>query len=146
MHIWTQHNNALSAMPLHPDKLEPLAQSQHLLYSAWWATPSLSSLAAPHALELHSRHPGTAASLPVLKALCHALQGVGNTISGLFGGLPGAGATMRTVVNIRSGGRTPAAGALHAVILFGVATGQQPGRQSSYLAWLPVLDRKGSNK
>jgi SulP family sulfate permease len=31
-------------------------------------------------------------------------QGVGNTVAGLFGGIAGAGATMRTVVNIRSGG------------------------------------------
>ena len=31
-------------------------------------------------------------------------QGVGNTIAGFFGGIPGAGATMRTVVNIRTGG------------------------------------------
>src|SRR5690606_7237214 len=34
-------------------------------------------------------------------------QGIGNLIAGLIGGLPGAGATMRTVVNIRAGGRTP---------------------------------------
>ena len=33
-------------------------------------------------------------------------QGIGNIVSGLIGGLPGAGATMRTVVNIRSGGKT----------------------------------------
>ena len=32
-------------------------------------------------------------------------QGVGNTISALFGGIPGAGATIRTVVNINSGGK-----------------------------------------
>ena len=30
-------------------------------------------------------------------------QGIGNTIAGLFGGLPGAGATMRTVVNVKAG-------------------------------------------
>ena len=34
-------------------------------------------------------------------------QGIGNTIAGLFGGLPGAGATMRTVVNVKAGGQTP---------------------------------------
>ena len=45
-------------------------------------------------------------------------QGIGNMVSGLFGGLPGAGATMRSVANIRSGGRTPISGALMAVILF----------------------------
>ncbi|MBD0366714.1 MAG: SulP family inorganic anion transporter [Flavisolibacter sp.] len=51
-------------------------------------------------------------------------QGIGNTISGLFGGIPGAGATMRTLVNIRSGGKTKVSGMLHsvtlAVILLGV--------------------------
>ena len=44
-------------------------------------------------------------------------QGIGNVVSGLFGGLPGAGATMRTVVNVRAGGRTPVSGALHALIV-----------------------------
>ncbi len=34
-------------------------------------------------------------------------QGIGNMASALIGGLPGAGATMRTVVNVRAGGRTP---------------------------------------
>ncbi|MEL7453050.1 MAG: SulP family inorganic anion transporter, partial [Pseudomonadota bacterium] len=33
-------------------------------------------------------------------------QGIGNTIAGFFGALPGAGATMRTMVNIRTGGVT----------------------------------------
>jgi SulP family sulfate permease len=50
-------------------------------------------------------------------------QGIGNTIAGLFGGLPGAGATMRTVVNVKAGGLTPLSGALHAVILLIVVLG-----------------------
>lgn len=50
-------------------------------------------------------------------------QGIGNTIAGLFGGLPGAGATMRTVVNVRAGGQTPISGALHAVILLAIVLG-----------------------
>lgn len=50
-------------------------------------------------------------------------QGIGNTVSGLFGGLPGAGATMRTVVNVRAGGATPISGALHAVVLLVLALG-----------------------
>jgi len=50
-------------------------------------------------------------------------QGIGNTIAGLFGGLPGAGATMRTVINVRAGGQTPISGALHAVILLAVVLG-----------------------
>ena len=50
-------------------------------------------------------------------------QGIGNTIAGMFGGLPGAGATMRTVVNVKAGGRTPISGALHAVILLAIVLG-----------------------
>lgn len=50
-------------------------------------------------------------------------QGIGNTIAGLFGGLPGAGATMRTVVNVRAGGKTPLSGALHALILLAIILG-----------------------
>ena len=50
-------------------------------------------------------------------------QGLGNALAGLFGGVPGAGATMGTVVNIRSGGRTRVAGALCAVLLLAVALG-----------------------
>ena len=44
-------------------------------------------------------------------------QGIGNMVSGFFGGLPGAGATMRSVANIRSGGRTPISGALMGLVL-----------------------------
>ncbi|MEM1281404.1 MAG: SulP family inorganic anion transporter, partial [Cyanobacteria bacterium P01_H01_bin.152] len=44
-------------------------------------------------------------------------QGIGNLLSGLFGGLPGAGATMRTVINIHAGGRTALSGMFHAVVL-----------------------------
>ena len=47
-------------------------------------------------------------------------QGIGNIVSGLFGGLPGAGATMGTVVNIQTGGRTVLSGMIRAVILLAV--------------------------
>jgi len=50
-------------------------------------------------------------------------QGIGNMVAGLFGGLPGAGATMRTVINVRSGGQTPISGALHAVVLLVIVLG-----------------------
>jgi SulP family sulfate permease len=50
-------------------------------------------------------------------------QGIGNSIAGLFGGLPGAGATMRTVVNVRAGGLTPISGALHALVLLAIVLG-----------------------
>ncbi len=47
-------------------------------------------------------------------------QGIGNTIAGFFGAIPGAGATMRTVVNIRSGGETRISGMIHSLILVAV--------------------------
>ena len=50
-------------------------------------------------------------------------QGIGNTIAGLIGATPGAGATMGTVVNIRAGGRTPVSGALRAAILLALVLG-----------------------
>jgi SulP family sulfate permease len=53
-------------------------------------------------------------------------QGIGNTVAGFFGGLPGAGATMRTVVNVKAGGLTPLSGALHAVILLIIVMGAGP--------------------
>jgi len=44
-------------------------------------------------------------------------QGIGNVMSGLFGGLPGAGATMGTVVSIQAGARTALSGIVRAGIL-----------------------------
>lgn len=44
-------------------------------------------------------------------------QGIGNSIGALFGGIPGAGATIRTVVNIQSGGKTQLSGMVAAVVL-----------------------------
>jgi len=45
-------------------------------------------------------------------------QGIANLISGFLGGLPGAGATMGTVVNVQSGARSPVSGMVRAFILF----------------------------
>ena len=50
-------------------------------------------------------------------------QGIGNMVSGLFGGLPGAGATMGTVTNIRAGGQTQVSGALRALLLLALLLG-----------------------
>lgn len=44
-------------------------------------------------------------------------QGIGNLVSGLCGGLPGAGATMGTVVNIQTGAQTALSGITRALIL-----------------------------
>ncbi len=50
-------------------------------------------------------------------------QGIGNAMAGLFCGLPGAGATMRTVVNVKSGGRTQISGMIHALLLLAILLG-----------------------
>lgn len=50
-------------------------------------------------------------------------QGIGNMISGLFCGIGGAGATMRTVVNVKSGGRSQISGMVHSVLLFAILLG-----------------------
>lgn len=44
-------------------------------------------------------------------------QGIGNSIAAVFGGIPGAGATIRTVVNINSGGKTKLSGIMAGVVL-----------------------------
>lgn len=44
-------------------------------------------------------------------------QGIGNSIGAIFGGIPGAGATIRTVVNIKSGGKTKLSGMIAGVML-----------------------------
>ena len=50
-------------------------------------------------------------------------QGIGNVVAGFIGGLPGAGATLGTVVNIRAGGQTQVSGALRAAILLALVLG-----------------------
>ena len=59
-------------------------------------------------------------------------QGLGNLVSGLFGGIAGAGATMGTVVNIQSGGRTALSGLSRALVLLVVVLGL-----SQYLSVIP---------
>ncbi|MCB1672690.1 MAG: SulP family inorganic anion transporter [Gammaproteobacteria bacterium] len=53
-------------------------------------------------------------------------QGIGNTVAGLFGGIPGAGATMRTVVNIRTGGETKISGMTHSLLLLAIVVSLAP--------------------
>ena len=53
-------------------------------------------------------------------------QGVANIGAGLVSGLPAAGATMRTVINIQSGGQTPISGMAHSLVLLLVLLGAGP--------------------
>ena len=50
-------------------------------------------------------------------------QGIGNCLAGVFCGIAGAGATMRTVVNVKSGGRTQISGMVHALFLLAILLG-----------------------
>ncbi len=59
-------------------------------------------------------------------------QGIGNLVSGLFGGIAGAGATMGTVVNIQTGGRSAVSGLTRALVLLVVVLGL-----SQYLTVIP---------
>jgi sulfate permease, SulP family len=53
-------------------------------------------------------------------------QGIGNLVAGMIGGLPGAGATMRTVANVQSGGRGRLSGVVHSLLLLAVLLGLGP--------------------
>lgn len=50
-------------------------------------------------------------------------QGIGNMLAGIIGGIPGAGATKGTVVNINAGGRTRLSGTLHGIFLLTILLG-----------------------
>jgi SulP family sulfate permease len=53
-------------------------------------------------------------------------QGIGNSIAAIFGGIPGAGATIRTVVNINAGGKTKLSGMVAGIMLLVVMLGLGP--------------------
>ena len=63
-------------------------------------------------------------------------QGIGNAVAGIIGGLPGAGATMRTVVNINAGGTGRLSGIIHSLVLIVVLLG---AGEYARLIPLPVL-------
>lgn len=53
-------------------------------------------------------------------------QGIGNSIAAIFGGIPGAGATIRTVVNINSGGKTRLSGMIAGLLLLMILLAMGP--------------------
>ena len=69
-------------------------------------------------------------------------QGLANIVSGLFGGLPGAGATMGTVVNIQAGGRSALSGLIRALILMVVVLAFAPLASTIPLAVLAGIALK----
>lgn len=60
-------------------------------------------------------------------------QGIGNIGSAMFGGIPATGAIARTAANVKSGGRTPIAGMVHAVVLLLILVVLMP-----YASWIPM--------
>lgn len=58
-------------------------------------------------------------------------QGIGNALAAIIGGIPGAGATKGTVVNINAGGRTKLSGAVHGLFLLAVLLGL--GKLAGYI-------------
>ena len=50
-------------------------------------------------------------------------QGIGNVIAGIFGAIPGAGATSRTMANISAGGVSPLSGVVHSLLLLALLLG-----------------------
>ncbi|WP_417040757.1 SulP family inorganic anion transporter [Cylindrospermopsis raciborskii] len=69
-------------------------------------------------------------------------QGIANLVSGLCGGLPGAGATMGTVVNIQTGAQTAISGITRAIILLVVVLGAAGVTQSIPMAVLAGIALK----
>ncbi|MEE4380320.1 MAG: SulP family inorganic anion transporter [Candidatus Competibacteraceae bacterium] len=69
-------------------------------------------------------------------------QGIGNLVSGLFGGLPGAGATMGTVVNIQTGAQTALSGLTRALLLLVVVLWAAPLTENIPLAVLAGIALK----
>lgn len=65
-------------------------------------------------------------------------QGVGNLVAGLLGGIPGAGATIRTLTNVKAGGRTFLSGVIHALVLLAVMLGL-----GAAVAWVPYAALAG---
>ena len=66
-------------------------------------------------------------------------QGIGNMAAGLIGGVPGAGAPLGSVTNIRSGGRTRASGVLYALFLLALVMGLGPYLEPIPLAALAAI-------
>ncbi len=60
-------------------------------------------------------------------------QGIGNTVAAIFGGIPGAGATKGTVVNITAGGKTRLSGVVHGLLLLAVLLGA-----GQFAAYIPL--------
>ena len=66
-------------------------------------------------------------------------QGVANFVTPFFGGMPATGTIARTVTNVKSGGRSPVAGIVHALVLLGVVWVAAPLANHVPLATLAAI-------
>jgi SulP family sulfate permease len=66
-------------------------------------------------------------------------QGVANFVTPFFGGMPATGTIARTVTNVKSGGRSPVAGMVHALVLLGVVWVAAPLANHVPLATLAAI-------
>ncbi|MCK0510821.1 SulP family inorganic anion transporter [Aromatoleum buckelii] len=66
-------------------------------------------------------------------------QGVANVVAPLFGGFAATGAIARTATNVRSGGHTPVAGMVHALVLLAVVLALAPLASHIPLATLSAI-------
>ena len=66
-------------------------------------------------------------------------QGLANMVSSLFGGLPTATSTLRTVTNHQSGGRTPLAAVVHSLVLLALVLGLGPYAEQIPMAALAAI-------
>jgi len=66
-------------------------------------------------------------------------QGVANFVTPFFGGMPATGTIARTVTNVKSGGRSPVAGMVHAIVLLGVVWVAAPLANHVPLATLAAI-------
>jgi len=66
-------------------------------------------------------------------------QGVANFVTPFFGGMPATGTIARTVTNVKSGGRSPVAGIVHALLLLGVVWVAAPLANHVPLATLAAI-------
>lgn len=111
--------------------------SPHRCYPHWFTYPTMGSF-CPFGIDTITQHIFTAITLALLGAIDSLLtsvvadnmtktvhepnkelvgQGIGNSFGALFGGIPGAGATIQTVVNINAGGKTRLSGMIAGLLL-----------------------------
>lgn len=119
---------SFSLPEFHPDMILPLL-SPALTVALLGAIESLMSAVVADRMSGDKHNPNTEL----------VAQGIANIAAPFFGGLPATGAIARTATNIRSGGKTPVAGMVHALILLAILVFAAPLAQYIPLAVLAAI-------